>query len=293
MRIIKNPKEMFAYAFKMKSRGKTTGFVPTMGYLHEGHLSLVEAAKAKSDIVVVSIFVNPIQFGLGEDFARYPRNIRKDKKMLCNLDVDILFLPPADKLFDQGHQSYIDVAGLSNKMCGLSRPGHFRGVTTIVAKLFNIVIPDLAFFGEKDFQQLVIIKKMVKDLNFPIEIVGCPIVREYDGLAMSSRNKYLTAKEREQAAVLYRSLKLAQEEIRRGEKNPKKIISRMRSLIRTVPKIKIDYIIIADPQTLDEVKSVKGKVLIALAAYLGKARLIDNMVVEARWAGKVLPLLKR
>ncbi len=282
MRVIKNIREMHSYSLKMRSRNKTIGFVPTMGYLHEGHLFLVEAARKKADIVVVSIFINPIQFGPREDLARYPRDLTRDKKLLQNFSVDILFLPEASSLYPEGFKTYVEVEGLSGKMCGRSRPTHFRGVTTIVAKLFNIVSPDYAFFGEKDFQQLVIVKRMAEDLNLPIKIISLPTVREFDGLAMSSRNKYLNSKERKAAPILYRALSMAREQIERGETNPQKVLRRMHLLIKKVPGIKIDYITIADPETLQKLKKIRGKVLIALAAYVGRARLIDNMVVESR-----------
>jgi len=273
---------MHSYSIKAKRRGKSIGLVPTMGYLHEGHLSLVEAARKKADLVVVSIFVNPAQFGPGEDFSRYPRDLNHDKKLLSNFEVDVLFLPGAPEMFSGEHRSYLEIEALSKKMCGRSRPTHFRGVATVVAKLFNIVAPDYAFFGEKDFQQLVIIKRMVKDLNFPSQIIGLPTVREFDGLALSSRNKYLKPKERKTAAVLYQALSLAKKEIEKGEKNPQKILARMRSLISAAPGVRLDYIVIAHPETLEELKKIRGKVLVALAAYLGKARLIDNMVIEAK-----------
>jgi pantoate--beta-alanine ligase len=282
MRTIKDIPGMHSYSAKMKRRGKSIGLVPTMGYLHEGHLSLVEAARKKADLVVVSIFVNPTQFGPEEDFSRYPRDLAHDKKLLSNFDVDVLFLPEAPEMFSGEHQSYVEIEELSKKMCGRSRPTHFRGVTTVVAKLFNIVAPDYAFFGKKDFQQLVIIEKMAKDLNFPIQIIRLPTVREFDGLALSSRNKYLKPKERKTAAVLYQALSLAKNEIEKGERNPQKILQHLRSLIGAAPGVRLDYIVIAHPETLEEVKKIKGKVLVALAAYLGKARLIDNMVIQAK-----------
>ena len=281
MRIIKELKEMHSYSLKAKRRGKTIGLVPTMGYLHEGHLSLVAAAREKSELVVVSIFVNPAQFSPAEDFSRYPRDLKRDKKLLRNFDVDVLFLPEAGKMYPEGYKTYVEVDGLSRKMCGRTRPAHFRGVTTIVAKLFNIVLPDFAFFGEKDFQQQIIIKRMARDLNLPIEVPALPIVREYDGLAMSSRNKYLTPKEREKATILYKALCLAKREIENGERDANKILFRLRSLIGTVPSLRLDYVIIANPETLEETKKIKGKLLIALAGHLGKARLIDNIIVEA------------
>jgi len=282
MRIIKDPKEMYSYAIKTKCRGKSIGLVPTMGFLHEGHLSLVEAAQSTADVVIVSIFVNPTQFAPGEDLDQYPRDLKRDQKLLKNFKVDLLFLPDADKMYAEGFLSQVEVKGLSKKLCGRTRPNHFIGVATVVAKLFNIVCPDYAFFGEKDWQQQAIIKRMVGDLDFPTEIITLPIVREYDGLAMSSRNKYLNPKERQQATILYKALALAKESIEKGEKDCNKIILRMRSLIGSIPTVRLDYVVIADPETLEEVKNIKGKVLVALAANLGKSRLIDNIVVEAR-----------
>jgi pantoate--beta-alanine ligase len=279
MREIKDPKEMYLYSRKAKSHGKKVGFVPTMGALHEGHLSLVEEAKKRADTVVVSIFVNPIQFGPSEDLARYPRNLGSDKKLLRHFDVDVLFMPEARTMYPEGFKTFVEVEGLSRKLCGRSRPTHFRGVTTVVAKLFNMVCPDIAFFGEKDYQQQIIIKRMAKDLDFPVEIVALPTVREFDGLAMSSRNAYLTQKERKSALILYRSLCLAKEEIRKGEKDPRKILLRIRSAVGTEPSVRLDYVAMVDPDTLEEVRKIKGKVLVALAACLGKARLIDNMVI--------------
>ena len=273
---------MHSYSAKMKRRGKRIGFVPTMGYLHEGHLSLVEAARKKAEVVVVGIFVNPTQFGPGEDLARYPRDLARDKKLLRNFEVDVLFLPEANKIYPKGYQTYVEVEGPSKIMCGRSRPIHFRGVTTVVAKFFNIVCPDYAFFGEKDFQQLVIIKRMAKDLNFPIEIIGLPTVREYDGLAMSSRNKYLSPKERGAATVLYQAFSLAKQEVESGEKNSRKILLKMRYLIETKPSVKLDYLVMVHPETLEELKRIKGKVLIALAAQVGNARLIDNLLIKAK-----------
>ena len=281
MREIKDPREMFLYAQRARSHGKKIGLVPTMGALHEGHLSLVAEARRKADVVVVSIFVNPIQFGPKEDFARYPRDIRRDRKLLGNFEVDVLFVPEADEMFLRGFKTHVEVEGFLEKMCGKSRPGHFRGVATVVAKLFNIVCPDLAFFGEKDYQQLVIIRQMARDLNFPAEIISLPTVREFDGLAMSSRNAGLSPKERKSAPILYKALCLAKERIEKGERDPRKILLRMRSLIAGERKVRLDYVAIVDPVTLEAVKKVKGRAWVALAAYLGKTRLIDNMIVEA------------
>lgn len=281
MREIKDLREMRLYSQKAKCHGKKVGFVPTMGALHEGHLSLVAEARKRSDVVVVSIFVNPIQFGPGEDYLRYPRNLRKDKKLLRDLSVDVIFLPEASEMFPEGFKTYVEVEGISKKLCGRSRPGHFRGVTTVVNKLLNIICPDIAFFGEKDYQQQLIIKRMTRDLDLPVEIVSLPTVREFDGMAMSSRNAYLTSKERKSATVLYRALSLAKNEIAGGEKDTGRILFRMRSLVAGEPGVRLDYVAAVDPETLEDVKKARGKVLFALAAYLGKARLIDNLLVDA------------
>jgi pantoate--beta-alanine ligase len=279
MREIKNLREMYLYSLKAKSHGKKVGFVPTMGALHEGHLSLIVEAKKKCDLVIVSIFVNPIQFAPSEDFGSYPRNVGKDKKLLKNFAIDALFLPSADKMFPDGFKTFVEVEALSKKMCGRSRPTHFRGVATVVTKLFNIVNPDLAFFGEKDYQQQLIIKQLAADLNLPVEVVTLPTVREFDGLAMSSRNTKLNPKERKSAAILYKALSLARREIEGGEHDLNKLLFRLRSLIGSEPSVRLDYLVAADPKTLQEVKKIGGKVLFALAAYLGKTRLIDNIVV--------------
>jgi pantoate--beta-alanine ligase len=287
MREIKDLQEMHFYSRKAKAHGKRVGFVPTMGALHEGHLSLIAAAKQKVDVVVVSIFVNPIQFGPSEDYTRYPRSLRKDKRCLKDMGVDVLFLPETSEMYPPGFKTFVEVEGLSRKLCGRSRPVHFRGVATVVTKLLNIVNPDAAFFGEKDFQQQLIIKQMVKDLDLPVEIVSLPTVREFDGLAMSSRNGYLTPRERKSATILYKALCLAKEEVKRGEKDPKRILFRMRSLIASEPGVRLDYAAAVDLDTLEEVKKVAGKVLFALAVYLGKARLIDNMEVDSRGQERV------
>jgi pantoate--beta-alanine ligase len=281
MKIVKDPKEMQSFSESLRASGKSIAFVPTMGYLHAGHLSLVEAARRKADIVVVSIYVNPTQFGPKEDLARYPKDLKRDQKLLNGLDIDILFIPRTQDMYPEGFNSFVEVQNLSQKLCGISRPTHFRGVTTIVAKLFSIIAPDYAFFGVKDFQQLTIIKRMVKDLDLPVKIIGQPTVREFDGLAMSSRNKYLSAKQRKAATVLYRALSLAKQEIKNGARNPKKIIQRMRSLIKKEPSVKLDYLAIVDPESLENIQRIKGEALFALAAYIGKTRLIDNLLIEA------------
>lgn len=263
-----------------RKKGKSIGFVPTMGYLHEGHLSLVRESVKENDVTVVSIFVNPIQFGPGEDFNRYPRDIERDKKLLEKEGVDYLFFPSNEEMYPAGYKTFVEVNELGKKLCGKSRPGHFKGVTTVVLKLFNIVQPDRAYFGQKDAQQAIIIKKMVQDLNMDVEIVVMPIVREEDGLAMSSRNVYLDEDERKNATVLYRSLKEAEKLIKGGERDAEKIKNRMREIVMSYPKAVIDYIEIVDTEELNPVNPIKGKVLIALAVYIGKARLIDNIIVE-------------
>ncbi len=282
MRIIKTLNEMRSYSLRMKARGKNVGFVPTMGALHEGHLSLVKEARQRADVVVVSIFVNPLQFGPREDLARYPRDLKRDKKLLRNFDVDVLFLPEAKDLYPKGFGTYVEVEGLSRIMCGRSRPEHFRGVTTVVAKLFNIVAPDYALFGEKDFQQQMIIRRMVRDLDLPIQVISLPTVREFDGLALSSRNRYLSPRERKAAAILYRALSYARKDVESGERNAHRVLLALRNLIGTEPLIKLEYAVMVDPETLMEMKRIKDRVLIALAAHVGRTRLIDNLLVKAK-----------
>jgi pantoate--beta-alanine ligase len=255
------------------------GFVPTMGYLHEGHLSLVKIAKEENKTVSASIFVNPTQFGPSEDFESYPRDTERDLKMLEPY-TDIVFMPTADDLYPPGFNSWVEVEGLTGKLEGASRPAHFRGVTTIVAKLFNIVRPTRSYFGQKDAQQLAVIKKMVKDLDMNLEVIPCPTVREPDGLAMSSRNTYLKPDERKAAIVLYQSLKLAEKLYSEGERDAIKIRREMTSLINQQPAANIDYVSIADNETLDEVDKITRPVLVSLAVKIGKPRLIDNIVLE-------------
>ncbi|MGQ9617662.1 MAG: pantoate--beta-alanine ligase [Candidatus Aminicenantia bacterium] len=265
-----------------KRKGKSIGFVPTMGYLHEGHLSLVRQSIKETDVSVVSIFVNPIQFGPGEDFNRYPRDIDSDIELLEKEGVNYLFYPDNDEMYPKGYKTFVEVNDLGKKLCGKSRPGHFKGVTTVVLKLFNIVKPDRAYFGQKDAQQAIIIKKMIKDLNLDIDLVVMPIVREKDGLAMSSRNVYLNEEERTGALVLYKSLKEAEKMILEGERDAVKIIEKMRNVIIQYPKAVIDYIEIVDTEELESVNPLKGEFLIALAVYIGKARLIDNIIMEVQ-----------
>ncbi|HEX9917289.1 MAG TPA: pantoate--beta-alanine ligase [candidate division Zixibacteria bacterium] len=280
MKIITSPNRMQEICNKMQRDGKVVGFVPTMGYLHKGHLSLVRVAKKKSDVLVVSIFVNPAQFGPKEDFKRYPRDFARDGDLLKEEGCDYVFAPKTKNMYPESYSTFIEVNGLSSKLEGASRPGHFKGVTTIVAKLFHIVQPDIAVFGQKDAQQVVIINKMVKDLNFKTKIVIAPTVREKDGLAQSSRNKYLSPKQRKDATVLYESLALAKGLIRNGEKDAKTIVNKMRELINKEKGAKIDYIAIANTENLNPIEKIKGEVLISLAVQFGKTRLIDNIKMK-------------
>ncbi len=262
-------------------RGKTIGFVPTMGALHEGHLSLVRRAKKENDIIVASIFVNPMQFGPSEDFNKYPRDSDGDKEKLRKEEVDILFMPEPSAIYPEGFSTHVEAEKLSNKLCGAFRPGHFRGVATVVMKLFNIVRPTRAYFGQKDFQQTVIIKKMTKDLDMNIEIVVCPTVREHDGLAMSSRNAYLNEDERKAATVINKCLIQAIEVVKSGIMDVREIKRLMKAKLSSEPLIKeIQYASIYDPETLDELDRVRKEAVIAMAAMIGNTRLIDNAVVK-------------
>ena len=280
MKIIRKISEMQQYAETLRQQGKTIGFVPTMGFLHEGHLSLMRLARPRCDTLVVSIFVNPTQFGPNEDLDKYPRDFRRDEELCRQEKVDVIFYPTAEEMYPQPYRTFVNVEKLTETMCGASRPGHFRGVATVVAKLFNIVKPHLAVFGQKDYQQAQVIRQMVHDLNFDVEILTGPIVREPDGLAMSSRNKYLSAAQRKDALVLRQSLQLAQTLIRQGERNPAVLRERMEKLIESVPTSRIDYIAIVDPETLEDVAAIGERTLIALSVFIGQTRLIDNMVVE-------------
>jgi pantoate--beta-alanine ligase len=257
----------------------SVGFVPTMGYLHEGHLSLVRRAREKNSSVVVSIFVNPTQFGPKEDYKNYPRDTKRDLAMLEPL-TDIVFMPSVEEMYPENYDTWVEVRDITERLEGAVRPGHFRGVTTIVIKLFNIVQPNRAYFGQKDAQQLLVIKKMVAELNMPLEIVTCDTVREPDGLAMSSRNTYLTAEQRQAAPVLYRALMLAQELWAQGEKDAGVIRHEMTYLIEKEPLAKIDYISVANNETLEEIHRIKPPALVSMAVKFGKTRLIDNIVLE-------------
>ena len=279
MRIIRSIKEMADCSRRLRKKGQRIGFVPTMGYLHEGHLSLIRKARRETDIVVVSIFVNPAQFGPREDFRKYPRNFRGDRQLAESCGVDIIFYPNAKEMYPESYRTYVNVGEITENLCGASRPGHFRGVTTIVAKLFNIVQPDIAYFGQKDAQQAAVIEQMARDLNMPVKIKVLPTVREKDGLAMSSRNAYLNKKQRQDALVLHRSLLRARSLIKSGEKNARRIKAVMKSMINKKRTAKIDYISIVDTKNLKDVDRIKNRVLIALAIKIGPTRLIDNMVV--------------
>ncbi|SNB74053.1 pantoate--beta-alanine ligase [Thermoflexus hugenholtzii] len=257
----------------------TWGFVPTMGYLHEGHLSLVRRARAENDRVAVSIFVNPTQFGPHEDYARYPRDLERDLRLLEPLGVDLVFVPSVEEMYPPGFQTWVIVEEVSRPLEGASRPGHFRGVATVVAKLFNILQPDRAYFGQKDAQQTVVIRRMVQDLNIPVEIVICPTVREPDGLAMSSRNTYLNPEERRAATVLFRALQAAKARYEAGERDAEGLREAMREVIRAEPLARIDYVSVADPETLQELERVEGPALLSLAVYIGTTRLIDNIML--------------
>jgi pantoate--beta-alanine ligase len=279
MKICKTIDEMRSGTREAHRAGKRLGFVPTMGALHEGHLSLVRAAKSACDLVAVSIFVNPLQFGPTEDLAKYPRTFERDAGLLEREAVDILFCPTPNEMYPAGAVTYVTVEGLSDKLCGRSRPGHFRGVTTVVAKLFHIVEPDKAFFGQKDAAQSTIIRRMVQDLNFPIEIVVCPIVREPDGLAMSSRNAYLTLQERKSALVLHRSLMEIKNRFDRGERSAANLIAAGKQLLFKEANVRLDYLEIVDPSTLDPVTQLNKPALVAVAAVVGTTRLIDNIIL--------------
>lgn len=255
------------------------GLVPTMGALHEGHLSLVRAAKAQCDVVVVSIFVNPKQFGPNEDFGRYPRPFESDCAALEKEGVDAVFAPTVQEMYSAGETTWVTVEGLSEKLDGSSRPGHFRGVTTVVAKLFHIIEPDVAFFGQKDAAQLAVLRRMVRNLNFPVEIVSCRIVREADGLAMSSRNAYLNPDERRRALALHRSLQEVEKAFCQGERDAQKLVQLGRMVIAQEPEVRLDYLEIVDPMSLDPVERIEKKTLVAVAAYVGSTRLIDNVLL--------------
>ena len=279
MEVIESISEMKNLVKKWKRQGLSIGFVPTMGYLHEGHLALVRRAKELSDRVVVSIFVNPIQFAPGEDYQRYPRDLERDKALLEKEGVDALFSPRVEEMYPPGFQTYVEVKELSSGLCGRYRPGHFVGVATVVLKLFNIVQPDIAVFGEKDYQQLKVIQRMVQDLNLDVKIIPHPTVREEDGLAMSSRNTYLSPEERKSAIALYKALNLAEELVNQGERRVATLKVKLKEFIESFPYTKVQYIEFVHPETLKEVERVDEPTLLALAVFVGEARLIDNKII--------------
>ena len=276
MKVIESITEMKRTRYELLG---TVGFVPTMGYLHEGHLSLVRQARAENDVAGVSIFVNPTQFGRGEDFAHYPRDPERDFALLQKVSTDFVFMPPVEEIYPTGYSTYVDVSGLTERLEGAARPGHFRGVTTVVAKLFNIVEPTRAYFGQKDAQQLLVIKKMAVDLNMNLEVIGCATIREPDGLAMSSRNTYLSPEEHRAGLVLSKSLALAQELWSKGERSADRIRQEMTALIQKEPLAEIDYVSVADPASLEELDHIAGPALVSLAVKIGVTRLIDNVVL--------------
>lgn len=264
----------------MLQAGKTIAFVPTMGWLHEGHLALMREGRRHGDALVASIFVNPAQFGPAEDFEAYPRDLDRDMKLAESLGVDILFAPHARAMYGKAYQTYVDLEKLPGHLCGLSRPGHFRGVATVVTKLFNIVRPQVAIFGQKDYQQLAVIRRMVRDLNLDIRIIGVPTVRESDGLAMSSRNTYLSENERRSALSVFQSLQQARESVAEGIRDASTLIQRASEFIGSQPHVKMDYVAVCDPETLEAVERVEGPTLMALAVRVGKTRLIDNIILK-------------
>jgi len=280
MNIYRSVGETRAACRVLRASGRRLGLVPTMGALHEGHLSLVRAARAQCDAVAVSLFVNPTQFGPTEDLAKYPRPFERDRALLEKEGVEILFSPSADEMYPKGEGTWVVVDGLSEKLDGHSRPGHFRGVATVVSKLFHILEPDAAFFGQKDAAQSAIIRRLVRDLNFPVKVVICPIVREPDGLAMSSRNTYLSPEERPRALVLRQSLIRVEENFRAGERNAARLSVAAREVFAAQPQVRLDYFEIVDPDTLDPIEQVSQPALAAVAAYVGNTRLIDNAILR-------------
>ncbi len=280
MKIVKTIKEVREIVKSWKKEGLTVGLVPTMGYLHEGHASLIDASVKGNDKTVVSVFVNPMQFGANEDLDSYPRDLNHDSQLCEEHHADLIFNPEPSEMYDSSFCSYVNMDILTQELCGLSRPVHFKGVCTVVTKLFNIVQPDNAYFGQKDAQQLAIIKQMVNDLNMPLVVHGCPIIRESDGLAKSSRNTYLSAEERQSALVLSKSIKLGESMVQNGERDSQKVVSAMVELISSEPLAKIDYVKVVDLKTMQQVQTIEKPILCAIAVYIGKTRLIDNFIFE-------------
>jgi len=281
MDLFTSGKELRNLLKSLKRQGSSVGFVPTMGFLHEGHKSLMDKARRENDILVASVFVNPTQFGPGEDLEAYPRDIERDKEIMASAGVDYVFYPTVEEMYPRGFSTYVNVEGpLTSRMCGASRQGHFRGVATVVSKLFNLCVPDRAYFGMKDAQQVSVIQRMVEDMNFDLDIVPCPIVREEDGLALSSRNTYLDPQQRKDALILSKSLSRARELIDQGEREADIIYNEMKKMIDTIGYAKIDYIEILDAKSLEPLQTLEGDVLIALAVWVGKPKLLDNIRLE-------------
>lgn len=280
MELVHKIEEVRSIVRSWKKEGLSVGLVPTMGYLHKGHQSLIKKAVEENDRVVVSIFVNPMQFGENEDLETYPRDLNKDSKLCEETGADLIFNPEAEEMYEKGFCSYVDMNGLTTELCGKSRPIHFRGVMTVVTKLFNIVTPNKAYFGMKDAQQLCVIKRMVKDLNMDIDIIGCPIIREKDGLAKSSRNTYLSEEERKAALILYKTISLGKELLISGERDVSILLDKMKENISKEQLVKIDYVEAVDLETVEKIDKIQGKVLVAMAVYIGKTRLIDNFTFE-------------
>lgn len=278
MKIIDTVREMQSYAESLRNSGQRIAFVPTMGYFHEGHLNLMREGRKRGDKLGISIYVNPTQFGPAEDLEKYPRNFDRDSQLARDVGVDVIFFPSNAEMYPEYYQTYVTVEDVTKNLCGMSRPGHFRGVATVCAKLFNMVKPHLAIFGKKDFQQLATIKRMVADLNMDLEIVGLPTTREKDGLAMSSRNVYLSPEERESALCLSRSLRQAQKQYEQGERDARRILESIQTYIESVPFTRIDYVKICDTTTLRDVNSLEKESVLALAVFVGATRLIDNHV---------------
>lgn len=278
MQIVTDIQKMQSASLKARSRGTIIGYVPTMGYFHQGHISLMETSVSENDFTVVSLFVNPAQFGENEDFDAYPRNLDRDSSLAEKAGVDILFVPEAKDMYPMNYSTYVHVEGLTNVMCGARRPGHFRGVTTIVSKLFNITLPHRTYFGQKDVQQALVIERMVRDLNYPLEIRIMPIIREEDGLAMSSRNSYLSLSERQAAAVIPRSLAAGRDLLEQGERHAEKIGKKVEEVLSGEPLARIDYVAVKDPDTLENLETINNRVLVATAVWIGKTRLIDNLI---------------
>lgn len=279
MQIVSTVEEVREQVKAWRQEGLSVGLVPTMGYLHEGHKSLIDKAVEQNDRVVVSVFVNPIQFGPGEDLATYPRDLERDAALCENAGASLIFHPEPENMYFDDFCTYIDMSGLTEGLCGKTRPTHFRGVCTVVGKLFNIVEPDRAYFGQKDAQQLAVIRRMVRDLNFNLEIVGCPIIREADGLAKSSRNTYLSPEERQAAVILHKGLEKGEELVRGGEKSAAVVKKAIRDIIESEPLARIDYVDIVDFDNIQEIDTLGDSVLAAVAVYIGKTRLIDNFIV--------------